>query len=94
MGPSAGGRVGYDGKEFSLNPKINEDSDLDLVVAGTNNAVLMVESEANELSEETMLNAVSYGHEESKKVIELIINLAEACAKDPWEFEYHGNKSL
>ena len=68
MGPIAGCRVGYDGNDFSLNPKINEDSDLDLVVAGTSNAVLMVESEANELSEETMLKAVSYGHEESKKL--------------------------
>ena len=94
MGPIAGCRVGYDGNDFSLNPKINEDSDLDLVVAGTSNAVLMVESEANELSEETMLNAVSYGHEESKKVIDLIINLAEECANDPWEFEYHENETL
>ena len=94
MGPIAGCRVGYNGKDFSLNPKINEDSDLDLVVAGTSNAVLMVESEANELSEETMLNAVSYGHEESKKVIDLIINLAEECANDPWEFEYHENETL
>ena len=94
MGPIAGCRVGYDGKDFSLNPKINEASDLDLVVAGTSNAVLMVESEANELSEETMLNAVSYGHEESKKVIDLIINLAEECANDPWEFEYHENETL
>ena len=94
MGPIAGCRVGYDGNDFSLNPKINEDSDLDLVVAGTSNAVLMVESEANELSEDTMLKAVSYGHEESKKVIDLIINLAEECANDPWEFEYHENKSL
>mgnify|MGYP005991401693 FL=1 len=94
MGPIAGCRVGYDGKDFSLNPKINEDSDLDLVVAGTSNAVLMVESEANELSEETMLNAVSYGHDESKKVIDLIINLAEECANDPWEFEYHENETL
>jgi polyribonucleotide nucleotidyltransferase len=94
MGPIAGCRVGYDGKDFSLNPKINEDSDLDLVVAGTSNAVLMVESEANELSEEIMLNAVSYGHEESKKVIDLIINLAEECANDPWEFEYHENETL
>ena len=94
MGPIAGCRVGYDGKDFSLNPKINEDSDLDLVVAGTSNAVLMVESEANELAEEIMLNAVSYGHEESKKVIDLIINLAEECANDPWEFEYHENETL
>ena len=94
MGPIAGCRVGYDGKEFSLNPKINEDSELDLVVAGTSEAVLMVESEADELSEEIMLNAVSYGHEESKKVIDLIINLAEECANDPWEFEYNENEAL
>ena len=94
MGPIAGCRVGYNGKDFSLNPKINEGSDLDLVVAGTSNAVLMVESEANELSEEIMLNAVSYGHEESKKVIDLIINLAEECANDPWEFEYYENETL
>jgi polyribonucleotide nucleotidyltransferase len=94
MGPIAGCRVGYDGKDFSLNPKINEDSELDLVVAGTSEAVLMVESEASELSEEIMLNAVSYGHEESKKVIDLIINLAEECANDPWEFEYNENEDL
>ena len=94
MGPIAGCRVGYDGKDFSLNPKINEDSDLDLVVAGTSEAVLMVESEANELSEEVMLNAVSFGHEESKKVIDLIINLAEECANDPWVFEYSENEDL
>jgi len=94
MGPIAGCRVGYDGKDFSLNPKINEDSELDLVVAGTSEAVLMVESEADELSEEIMLNAVSYGHEESKKVIDLIINLAEECANDPWEFEYNENEAL
>ena len=94
MGPIAGCRVGYDGKDFSLNPKINEDSDLDLVVAGTSEAVLMVESEANELSEEVMLNAVSFGHDESKKVIDLIINLAEECANDPWVFEYSENEDL
>ena len=94
MGPIAGCRVGYDGKDFSLNPKINEDSELDLVVAGTSEAVLMVESEASELAEEIMLNAVSYGHEESKKVIDLIINLAEECANDPWEFEYNENEDL
>jgi polyribonucleotide nucleotidyltransferase len=94
MGPIGGCRVGYDGTNYTLNPKINEPSDLDLVVAGTNDAVLMVESEANQLSEEIMLGAVSYGHEESKKVIELIINLAEECAKEPWEFEYVENSDL
>jgi len=94
MGPIGGCRVGYDGANYTLNPKINEPSELDLVVAGTNDAVLMVESEANQLSEEIMLGAVSYGHEESKKVIELIINLAEECAKEPWEFEYIENSDL
>ena len=94
MGPIGGCRVGYDGTSYTLNPKINEPSDLDLVVAGTNDAVLMVESEANQLSEEIMLGAVSYGHEESKRVIELIINLAEECAKEPWEFEYVENSDL
>ena len=94
MGPIGGCRVGYDGANYTLNPKINEPSELDLVVAGTNDAVLMVESEANQLSEEIMLGAVSYGHEESKKVIELIINLAEECAKEPWEFEYVENSDL
>ena len=94
MGPIGGCRVGYDGTNYTLNPKINEPSDLDLVVAGTSDAVLMVESEANQLSEEVMLGAVSFGHEESKKIIELIINLAEECAKEPWEFEYIENTEL
>ena len=94
MGPIGGCRVGYDGTNYTLNPKINEPSDLDLVVAGTSDAVLMVESEANQLSEEVMLGAVSFGHEESKKVIDLIINLAEECAKEPWEFEYIENTEL
>jgi polyribonucleotide nucleotidyltransferase len=94
MGPISGCRVGYDGTNYILNPKINEPSDLDLVVAGTNDAVLMVESQANQLSEEVMLGAVSFGHEESKKVIDLIINLAEECAKEPWEFEYVENSDL
>jgi polyribonucleotide nucleotidyltransferase len=94
MGPIGGCRVGYDGTNYTLNPKINEPSDLDLVVAGTSDAVLMVESEANQLTEEVMLGAVSYGHEESKKVIDLIINLAEECAKEPWEFEHIVNNDL
>ena len=94
MGPISGCRVGYKDGEYSLNPKMNEESDLDLVVAGTNSAVLMVESEANQLSEEVMLGAVTYGHKEMQPVIDMIIDLAEECAKEPWQFEYVENTSL
>src|SRR3989337_3684214 len=61
------------------------DGDLDLVVAGTRDAVMMVESEANELSEDQMLGAVMFAHRASQKVVEAIIDLAEQAAKDPWE---------
>ena len=94
MGPISGCRVGYKDGEYLLNPKMNEESDLDLVVAGTNSAVLMVESEANQLSEEVMLGAVTFGHEAMKPVIDMIIDLAEECAKEPWEFEYIENTEL
>ena len=94
MGPIGGCRVGYDGKNYVLNPKMNAQTELDLVVAGTASAVLMVESEANQLSEEVMLGAVKFGHESMQEVIKVIINLAEECAKDPWEFEYVENTDL
>ena len=94
MGPIGGCRVGYDGKDYILNPKINEETQLDLVVSGTQDAVLMVESEAKELSEEIMLGAVKFGHESMQEVIKIIINLAEECARDPWEFEYTVNDEL
>ena len=94
MGPIGGCRVGYDGKNYTLNPKINESSELDLVIAGTGEAVLMVESEANQLSEDIMLGAVKFGHESIQEVIKTIINLAEECANDPWEFEYSINDTL
>ena len=83
QGPIGGARVGYIDGEFVLNPNIDEmpESDLDLVVAGTADAVLMVESEASELSEETMLGAVMFGHEEFQPVIEAISQLAEKAAK-------------
>ena len=93
-GPISGCRVGYQNGEYTLNPKMNEDSDLDLVVAGTNSAVLMVESEANQLSEEIMLGAVTFGHKEMQPVIDMIIDLAEECAKEPWQFEYVENTEL
>ena len=94
MGPIGGCRVGYDGSNYKLNPKINDDGDLDLVVAGTSDAVLMVESEAKQLSEEIMLGAVKFGHESMQEVIKIIINLAEECANDPWEFSHTINESL
>ncbi len=94
MGPIGGCRVGYDGSNYTLNPKINDDGDLDLVVAGTSDAVLMVESEAKQLSEEIMLGAVKFGHESMQEVIKIIINLAEECANDPWEFSHSINETL
>ena len=87
MGPIGGARVGYAEGEYMLNP-VPEDiekSELDMVVAGTPDAVLMVESEASELSEETMLGAVMFAHREFQPVIEAIIELAEECAKEPWD---------
>ncbi|MFV0281441.1 MAG: polyribonucleotide nucleotidyltransferase, partial [Rhodoblastus sp.] len=88
MGPVGGARVGYVNGALKLNPTIEEmkSSNLDLVVAGTSDAVLMVESEAKELSEETMLEAVMTGHRGFQPVIEAIIRLAERAAKDPRDF--------
>lgn len=87
MGPIAGCRVGYKDGEYILNPDIDlvKESELDLVVAGTQDAVLMVESEAKELSEDVMLGAVMFGHQQMQPVIDAIIGLAESCAKEPWE---------
>jgi polyribonucleotide nucleotidyltransferase len=87
MGPVGAARVGYINGELKLNPTIDEmkTSDLDLVVAGTGDAVLMVESEAKELSEETMLAAVMTGHRGFQPVIDAIIRLAEKAAKEPRE---------
>mgnify|MGYP001439910371 FL=1 len=85
MGPIGAVRVGMIDDKFVTNPTIEEmkTSNLDLVVAGTNEGVLMVESEAKELSEDKMLEAVSLGHEKIKPVINAIIDLAETCAKEP-----------
>ncbi|MEL7730752.1 polyribonucleotide nucleotidyltransferase [Citromicrobium bathyomarinum] len=89
MGPIGAARVGFRNGEYELNPSLSsaldEEGRLDLVVAATNDAVMMVESEAKELTEEEMLGAVMFAHEESKKVIGAIIDLAEQAAKDPWE---------
>ncbi|WP_299324217.1 polyribonucleotide nucleotidyltransferase [Parasphingopyxis sp.] len=89
MGPIGAARVGYKDGEYQLNPSMEAvaEGELDLVVAGTHNAVLMVESEAQELSEDVMLGAVMFAHEESKKVVQAIIDLAEQAAKEPWEID-------
>ncbi len=88
MGPIGAARVGYVDGEYVLNLPVDRrsDSKLDLVMAGTADAVLMVESEAQELSEEVMLGAVMFGHKASAQVIEAIIQLAELAAKEPRDF--------
>src|SRR5262249_26104763 len=86
LGPIGAARVGYVNGQYVLNPQSAElpNSQLDLVVAGTQEGVLMVESEAKELSEEVMLGAVMFGHSGFQPVISAIIELAEAAAKEPW----------
>ncbi|WP_288457590.1 polyribonucleotide nucleotidyltransferase [uncultured Sphingomonas sp.] len=87
MGPIGAARVGYKDGDYILNPTDAEalEGDLDLVVAATHDAVMMVESEAKELSEEVMLGAVMFAHKASQQVIDAIIDLAEQAAKDPWD---------
>ncbi|MDX9998614.1 MAG: polyribonucleotide nucleotidyltransferase [Phenylobacterium sp.] len=89
MGPIGAARVGYIDGEYVLNPTLDEmkESRMDLVVAGTADAVMMVESEIQELTEEQVLGAVSFAHKGMQPVIEAIIELAEHAAKDPFEFE-------
>lgn len=96
MGPIAGARVGYINGEYVLNPHVDEmpESALDLVVAGTNDAVLMVESEAKELAEDVMLGAVMFGHKSFQPVIDAIIKLAEAAAKEPRDFSAPDHSDL
>src|SRR5262245_34880736 len=86
LGPIAAARVGYLNGQYVLNPtlKQTEDSALDLVVAGTREGVLMVESEAQELAEDVMLGAVMFGHQQFQPVIDAIVSLAEHCAREPW----------
>lgn len=89
LGPIGAARVGVIGDELVLNPMIDEmkDSKLDLVIAGTQDAVMMVESEAKELSEKLMLEAVMFGHKHFQPVIDAIIKLAEKAAKEPWDIQ-------
>jgi len=96
MGPIAGARVGYIGGQYVLNPHVDEmpESSLDLIVAGTSEAVLMVESEAKELAEDVMLGAVMFGQKGFQPVIDAIIQLAEAAAKEPRDFTAPDNSGL
>jgi len=95
MGPIAAARVGFVNGAYVLNPTIDEmhnlrldpEQRLDLVVAGTKDAVMMVESEAYELTEDEMLGAVAFAHEQIQPVIDLIVDLAEDCAKEPFNFQ-------
>jgi polyribonucleotide nucleotidyltransferase len=91
FGPVGAARVGYKDGQYILNPSTDQigTTDLDLVVAGTAEGVLMVESEAKELSEEIMLGAVTFGFEQFQPVIQAIIALAEQAAKDPWALPGH-----
>ncbi|WP_346907185.1 polyribonucleotide nucleotidyltransferase [uncultured Roseibium sp.] len=96
MGPIGGARVGFINGEYVLNPLVDDmpESSLDLVVAGTVDAVLMVESEAKELDEDTMLGAVMFGHRGFQPVIDAIIKLAEAAAKEPRDFSMPDHSAL
>ncbi|KNH02254.1 polynucleotide phosphorylase [Qipengyuania citrea LAMA 915] len=97
MGPIGAARVGFRNGEYELNPSLesalDEEGRLDLVVAATQDAVMMVESEAKELTEEEMLGAVMFAHEESRKVIGAIVDLAEQAAKEPWEIDTSNDTS-
>ncbi|MDP3907997.1 polyribonucleotide nucleotidyltransferase [Novosphingobium sp.] len=96
MGPIGGCRVGYVDGEYTLNPRqdVAAAGALDLVVAATGNAVMMVESQARELSEEIMLGAVMFAHDECRKVVNLIIDLAEKAAKEPWDVAISDNTAI
>ena len=96
LGPIGAARVGYIEGKYVLNPMVDEmpETQLDLVVAGTADAVLMVESEAKELPEDIMLGAVMYGHEHFQPVLEAIVKLAERAAKEPWELKAVDNAEM
>src|ERR1700681_4546421 len=96
MGPIGAARVGFINNEYVLNPQLDEmtESHLDLVVDGTQDAVLMVESEAKELPEEVMLGAVMFGHRHFQPVIQAIIQLAEKAAKEPRDLSESDNAAL
>ena len=95
-GPIGAAKIGLIENELVLNPKVEdiENSKLELVVAGTKNAILMIESEASELTEKMMLEAVMFAHQSMQEVIEMIINLARKCAKDPMIIEEKDNTEI
>ena len=96
MGPIGAVRVGHVDGAYTLNPRqdVAAAGDLDLIVAATGNAVMMVESQARELTEEVMLGAVSFAHDECKKVVDLIVKLAEKAAKEPWNVAVSDNSAI
>ena len=91
LGPIAAARIGYENGEFVLNPKVGHESDLNLIIAGSSEGVLMVESGSNQLTEKEMLSALKFGHKSYQPVVEMITELAEECAKDPWEVAEESN---
>jgi polyribonucleotide nucleotidyltransferase len=95
MGPIGAARVGYKDGEYVLNPSDADvlTGELDLMVAATHDAVMMVESEAKELSEDVMLGAVMFAHKASQQVIDAIIDLAEQAAKEPWELKVQADSA-
>ena len=96
MGPIGAARVGYVNSEYVLNPTLDQmkESAMDLVVAGTSDAVMMVESEIQELSEEVVLGGVTFAHKSMQPVIDAIIELAEHAAKEPFEFTADDTEAL
>ncbi len=102
LGPIGAARVGFVNGSYVLNPSVDDmdnlkeksEQRLDLVIAGTRDAVMMVESEAYELSEKEMLGAVKFGHEQMASVIDMIIDLAKETAKEPFSFDYQINDEL
>ncbi|MHA6316851.1 polyribonucleotide nucleotidyltransferase [Altererythrobacter sp. CAU 1778] len=99
MGPIGACRVGFENGEYILNPKqataLSDDGRLDLIVAATGDAVMMVESEAKELTEAEMLGAVAFAHDNIRPVVNAIIDLAEQAAKDPWDVaSQDGNEDM
>jgi len=97
MGPIAAARVGYIDGEYVLNPTLDQmtaENRMDLIVAGTHDAVMMVESEIKELTEEVVLGGVTFAHQGFQPVIEAIIDLAEQAAKEPWDFQADDDKSV
>ncbi|MBQ3564821.1 MAG: polyribonucleotide nucleotidyltransferase, partial [Alphaproteobacteria bacterium] len=92
LGPVAAAKIGYENGEYILNPKIGHNSDLNLIIAGSKEGVLMVESGSNELSETEMLDALKFGHKSFQPVIDMVLEMAEESAKDPWTVEEDTSK--